>query len=128
MARIQANMVDADGNPAVSRTVLRAGLDDAEDKFVLVDVRGAEEIGETGIFHESAVNIPLPELHEALGMSEDDFEEKYDCVKFEKNECVVFACRAGVRSGMAVRLARDLGYEQPLNYIGGANEWFGQKE
>ena len=48
------------------------------ENFVLIDVRGPEEVAATGKLLPDAITVPLPEIFaDALAMDEEDFEERY---------------------------------------------------
>ncbi|CAH8655374.1 unnamed protein product [Schistosoma rodhaini] len=89
----------------------------------LIDVREPDELEQTGKI-PYAVNIPLGEVEDAFKLDEKSFLEKY---KFQKpnvaDKNVVFSCRSGVRSMRALKIVQDLGYENPLNLVGGYNAW-----
>ncbi|CAI2733919.1 unnamed protein product [Schistosoma spindalis] len=89
----------------------------------LIDVREPDELEEAGKIPH-AVNIPLGEVEDAFKLDEESFLEKYKIRKpnvADKN--VVFSCRSGVRSMRALKIVQDLGYENPLNLVGGYNAW-----
>ncbi|CAH8651165.1 Thiosulfate:glutathione sulfurtransferase [Schistosoma haematobium] len=89
----------------------------------LIDVREPDELEEAGKI-PFAVNIPLGEVEDAFKLDEKSFIEKYKIHKpnvADKN--VVFSCRSGVRSMRALKIVQDLGYENPLNLVGGYNAW-----
>ncbi|CAH8635958.1 unnamed protein product [Schistosoma curassoni] len=89
----------------------------------LIDVREPDELEEAGKI-PFAVNIPLGEVEDAFKLDEKSFLEKYKIHKpnvADKN--VVFSCRSGVRSMRALKIVQDLGYENPLNLVGGYNAW-----
>jgi len=71
-------------------------------KYCLIDVREPMEL-ETNGFIEGAINIPLGEV-----------EKRHDeILKLEEN--VIFFCRSGNRSGKAMELFKNLGYENVYN-------------
>ncbi|CAH8868653.1 unnamed protein product [Trichobilharzia szidati] len=89
----------------------------------LIDVREPDELIEAGRI-PNAVNIPLGEIEEAFQMDKAAFREKYKFEKPEKWEKnLVFSCRSGVRSMRALKMVQEMGYENPLNLIGGHNAW-----
>lgn len=82
---------------------------DAEEKFVLVDVRESYEHDE---FNMGGKLMPLGELPSSmaeLSQSKDD-------------EVVVY-CRSGKRSGMAQRLLQQAGFRNVRNLEGGVLAW-----
>ncbi|KAK4475713.1 hypothetical protein MN116_000977 [Schistosoma mekongi] len=89
----------------------------------LIDVREPYELKEAGTIPNS-VNIPLGEIENAFKLDGINFREKYKIEKpslTDKN--LVFSCRSGVRSLRALKIVQDLGYENPLNLVGGYNAW-----
>lgn len=91
-------------------------------KIILIDVRGEQEILEHGKIPGS-VNIPLPEVDEALQMDPEDFKKKYKEAKPFKSDRVVFSCLAGTRSKKALGTAMSLGFSSAQHYPGGWKEW-----
>eukprot|EP00978_Attheya_sp_CCMP212_P002030 scaffold4157_cov58-Attheya_sp.AAC.2 len=97
-----------------------------ESGYVVLDVRGPEEIAETGNLSPSVNNLPLTFIMEknAFKLSEEDFEEEFGFAKPQMDETLVFSCKAGGRSKMASQMAAEAGYSNIVNYTGGANEFF----
>lgn len=94
--------------------------------YVVIDVRGEEEVMMTGKVSPSTITLPLPVImaQNVFALDEDDFE---DFCGFEKpglDETLVFTCAAGIRSQHAAYFAAQAGYGNIINYTGGANEWF----
>lgn len=77
---------------------------------VVVDVRSMAEFRDGHIIN--AINIPLNGFKNQLGQL-----DKY------KERPVVACCRSGSRSGTAVRMMRDAGYEKAHNLRGGMLAW-----
>jgi len=71
-------------------------------KYCLVDVREPIELETVGSIDE-AINIPLNEV-----------KEKHDEIN-KLGENIIFFCRSGNRSGKAVDLFKDMGYENVYN-------------
>ena len=94
--------------------------------YVVIDVRGFEEVAFTGKVSPNTYTIPLPSIAQegAFALDEDDFEEKYGFAKPTLDETLVFTCKAGVRSNYAAQYAAMAGYGKLFDYIGGADEWF----
>ncbi len=93
--------------------------------YVIIDVRGHDEVRDIGKLHEVVYNLPLPHIAEgALTMMEEDFEIKFGFEKPRLDEKIVFHCKGGVRSAKAVQFAKLAGYYDILDYNGGANDWF----
>mmetsp|Transcript_24509 Transcript_24509/g.44321 ORF Transcript_24509/g.44321 Transcript_24509/m.44321 type:complete len:204 (-) Transcript_24509:403-1014(-) len=101
-----------------------------ESGYVVLDVRGPEEIAGTGNLSPSINNLPLPFIMEknAFKLSEEDFEEEFGFAKPQMDETLVFTCKAGIRSMHAAQLARMAGYSNLVNYVGGSMEWFSGKD
>ena len=96
-----------------------------ESGYVVIDVRGEDEIRATGKLNDCVETLPLPYIAEgALAMDEDDFEERFGFVKPALDETIVFSCKAGIRSQHAGQFAKMAGYSDILDYMGGSDEWF----
>jgi rhodanese-related sulfurtransferase len=96
-----------------------------ESGYVIIDVRGHDEIQSTGKLNDVVVTLPLPYIAQgALAMDEEDFKEAFGFEKPQLDETLVFSCKAGIRSNQAGQLAKMAGYSNVLNYMGGSNEWF----
>jgi len=89
--------------------------------YTLIDVRQPEEWAHGTI--PSAKLIPLGQVHEALEMDGEDFEDEYGWAKPAGDSLVVFYCKSGVRSSNAQAIATHVGYTQTLNYRGSWMEW-----
>lgn len=78
---------------------------------LIVDVRTAEEYtGELGHV-ENALLVTLgPELEAFLKNT-------------DKKKPIVFICRSGARSGRATQYARELGFKDVYNMMGGMISW-----
>ena len=93
--------------------------------YVIMDVRGHDEIAQTGKLDDVVHTLPLPFIAEgAFSMDDDEFEEQFGFVKPSLDETLVFTCKAGVRAASAAELAQKAGYTDILAYAGGSNEWF----
>ncbi|KAL7470288.1 hypothetical protein ACHAXS_010518 [Conticribra weissflogii] len=93
--------------------------------YVVIDVRGYDEIEYTGKLHEVVETLPLPYIAEgALTMDDEDFEEQFGFEKPRFDETIVFSCKAGIRSVSAAQLAKMAGYTDVMDYMGGSNDWF----
>ena len=96
-----------------------------ESGYVIIDVRGQDEIDYTGKLDDVVETLPLPYIAQgALAMDDEDFEENFGFEKPRLDETIVFTCKAGIRSASAAQLARMAGYTDILDYMGGSNEWF----
>ena len=96
-------------------------LIDNKKNYVLIDVRGKEELA-FGVIPTS-VNIPLPEFEYALDLNEDEFTRKFGITKFKKDDNLIFYCRTGNRSDMAAKFALSKGFVNSKNYAGSIWEW-----
>jgi len=77
-------------------------------RFVLVDVRTPHEQAIRAI--KGAKHIPLQELGERYG-------------ELPKDKDVVLYCQNGLRSLMACRMLKKLGYSRVKNMSGGISRW-----
>lgn len=85
------------------------------------DVREPSEY-ETG-FIPGAINIPVKSQPDAMFLPEDEFEDRFGFSKPEKDQELVFYCKAGVRSSAAAQLAKQYGYENISEYKGSWLDW-----
>ena len=94
--------------------------------YVVIDVRGEDEVAFTGKVSPNTYTLPLPLIAQegAFTLDDDDFEEQYGFAKPSLDETLVFTCKAGVRSNYAAQYAAMAGYGKLFDYIGGADEWF----
>jgi len=97
-----------------------------ESGYVVIDVRGVDEINFTGKLGEDVETLPLPYIMQAgaLNLEEEEFEEQFGFAKPQLDETLVFTCKAGIRSMTACQVAAMAGYTNLINYDGGADEWF----
>lgn len=91
-----------------------------------IDVRNEDEIEYTGKLSECVETLPLPLIAQmgAFSMTEEDFEDSFGFAKPQKDETIVFTCKAGIRSMHAAQYAAMNGYSNLINYTGGAMDWF----
>jgi Rhodanese-related sulfurtransferase len=89
-------------------------------------VRNEDEIAYTGKLSDCVETLPLPLIAQmgAFNMSEEDFEDSFGFAKPQKDETIVFTCKAGIRSMHAAQYAAMNGYSNLINYTGGAMDWF----
>ncbi len=78
--------------------------------FVILDVRTAEEVAEGYI--ENAINIDY---------YSDTFRDELD--NLDKNQTYLIYCRSGTRSGKALNIVAELGFQEAYNMLGGMIEW-----
>ncbi|XP_037933631.1 rhodanese domain-containing protein CG4456-like [Teleopsis dalmanni] len=88
----------------------------------LIDVRNRDEIANTGSIPGS-INIPLPELQEALTGGDASFLETYGREKPAMDAVIIFTCQSGRRAANATAIATDLGYINSKSYPGSWLEW-----
>ncbi|SPP80380.1 rhodanese domain-containing protein CG4456 [Drosophila guanche] len=91
------------------------------DKY-LFDVRNKSELEETGVLPAS-INIPLPELENALNLPDDAFTKTYGRPKPAIDAVMIFSCKAGGRAARASNMARTLGFTNAKAYAGSWTEW-----
>lgn len=104
-------------SPADLRKLLKTG------DVRLIDVRMAFELKTEGRIAHS-VNIPLPEIDSAFGMSNEEFKSKYNVDKPATTDCnLVFHCKSGVRSLKALNIAKTKGYTCAKSLTGGFEAW-----
>ncbi|XP_041483590.1 rhodanese domain-containing protein CG4456-like [Lytechinus variegatus] len=90
---------------------------------IIIEVRRPDEIAATGMMNR-ACHIPLDELKEALSLPDDELKEKYGVDKPNPDGSnVVFTCRSGRRSLIALETAKEFGYTKARHYSGGWNSW-----
>jgi rhodanese-related sulfurtransferase len=95
-----------------------------ESGYVIIDVRGHDEIASTGKLNNCVETLPLPNIPGGLVMEEEDFKAEFGFDKPGLDETIVFSCKAGVRAKQAYQLAKNAGYSKVIYYAGGSNEWF----
>ncbi|GFP19620.1 phage shock protein E [Candidatus Hakubella thermalkaliphila] len=78
--------------------------------FIIIDVRTPQEFGAGYI--EGAVNIDY---------YSETFKDQLD--RLDKNKVYLVYCRTGRRSGIALGMAKDLGFKEVYNLSGGIVEW-----
>ena len=85
-----------------------------ENNVLLVDVREVDELAVIAYDVKNLLNVPLSE-----------FEQRFS--EIPKDQKVIFACRAGVRSARAIQFLAHNGYDAALliNLEGGMNAWQG---
>ncbi|XP_031548577.1 thiosulfate:glutathione sulfurtransferase-like [Actinia tenebrosa] len=97
----------------------------AENDIQLFDVRTRQEVAAGKI--PGATNIPLDELQEALSLSPDEFQKKYNVRKPGLDDGnITVHCRSGMRADSAIQIFNNLGYKRYFrahNFTGGWTEW-----
>ena len=89
---------------AIKGEELFASLQKGE-KLNLLDVR--EEI-EYHTYNIGGINIPLSK-----------FQENIDQLRYNKTDEIIVICKVGLRSGTAVKILIDKGYQHVRNLTGG---------
>ena len=84
-----------------------------KDKFLIVDVREASEIQETGMI-EGAINIPRGLIEMKLTPGENDLDV---------NTPIAVYCGGGSRASLAGKTLKDLGFKNVQNLEGGYRGW-----
>ncbi|XP_030370751.1 rhodanese domain-containing protein CG4456 [Scaptodrosophila lebanonensis] len=91
------------------------------DKY-LIDVRNKSELAETGELPGS-INIPLPELEDALKLSDAQFKTNFGRSKPAPDAKIIFSCKAGGRAARAANTAKTIGFANAKAYPGSWTEW-----
>jgi rhodanese-related sulfurtransferase len=105
---------------AANAVVPRITADDARQKIddgaLVVDVRDAAEVAQTGKV-AGAVHIPR-------GMVEfrADPETPYYDKNFAKDRAVIVYCAAGGRAALSGQALKEMGYQEVFN-LGGFSDW-----
>ena len=121
----------AERTPRIDRKAMTEIIEDVsngsreESGYVIIDVRGHDEVQDTGKLDEVVETLPLPYIAQgALSMEDEEFQATFGFDKPALDETLVFTCKAGIRSAQAAQLAKMAGYSNMLDYMGGSNEWF----
>ena len=99
---------------------VKAGLEDKS--FVLIDVRGADEIKEAGKIPGSQ-NVPLNDIPTAFGLSDEEFKSKYGFDKPAKDAAIVTSCKIGGRAAKGGTMLENLGFTNVKVYGGSFTDW-----
>jgi rhodanese-related sulfurtransferase len=116
MALTVKQMLEA-ANAAVSKiTPSEAREMIGKGNTLVVDVRDAPEVEKSGKVAGA--------VHVSRGMMEfrADPESPYHDKNFAKDKNVILYCASGVRSALAGKLLKDMGYEHVYN-VGGFKDW-----
>ncbi|KAJ4390024.1 Thiosulfate sulfurtransferase rdl2, mitochondrial [Gnomoniopsis smithogilvyi] len=97
----------------------------SKPEVVIVDVREPGELKSTGHIPHS-INIPITTSPDSFHITEEEFEDRFGYPRPEKDQEVVFYCKAGVRSRAAAGLAREAGWEKVGEYPGSWVDWAGK--
>ncbi len=93
--------------PGLEVTIEQIVADEAQDRFVLIDVREPHEWDAGRI--EGASHIPMDQLGAQLD-------------RFDRDVTIVFQCLVGGRSAMAAQAFREQGFDA-WSLAGGIQEW-----
>ncbi|KAI1297977.1 Rhodanese-like domain-containing protein [Xylaria venustula] len=88
----------------------------------LIDVREPSELASTGRI-PGAVNIPITTSPDSFHITPEEFEDRFGFSRPEKDDEVVFYCKAGVRSRAAAGIAREAGWKDVGEFPGSWVEW-----
>lgn len=107
-------MANPFGVPSMSVQELAAKRD-ANDPFILLDVREARELEQASI--EGAIHAPLSDL------SARQFEALPAAVRDDKDAAVAVLCRSGGRSAQVTAWLRAEGWTNVINVDGGIDAY-----
>ncbi|RKO90665.1 Rhodanese-like domain-containing protein, partial [Blyttiomyces helicus] len=89
--------------------------------YVLIDVRRREEVEQGSI--PTAKHVPVADIGTAFLLPPTTFAAVYGFKPPAKDANIIFYCKSGVRSLIAVKFARDLGFANTKTYEGSWDEW-----
>ncbi|KAJ7996248.1 hypothetical protein DPEC_G00235130 [Dallia pectoralis] len=93
----------------------------------LFDVRNPDEFKAGNI--PGSTNVPLGDLQEALGLSPDQFRQRYKVrIPDKEDGNIVIYCQRGCRSANALDIMWPLGYSRARHYPGGYSVWIQHQE
>lgn len=69
------------------------------------------------------MNIPVTSQPDSFFISAEEFEDRYGFERPQKEQEVVFYCKAGVRSRAAAELAKAAGWTNVGEYPGSWLDW-----
>ncbi|WBW74746.1 mitochondrial thiosulfate sulfurtransferase/rhodanese-like domain Rdl2 [Schizosaccharomyces osmophilus] len=93
---------------------------------ILIDVREPGEF-EAGSIN-TAVNLPVGKLEDALKLGDKEFVDTYGFHKPSITDSVVVYCRSGKRSTAASKILSEKGYDHIGNYTGSWLDWSAKSE
>lgn len=96
--------------------------------IIIVDVREPDEFADGHI--PSARNLPITTRPDGLHLSSKEFQDTFGWEKPDLGSPteLIFYCRAGVRSKVAVGIARQCGYTNVAEYPGSWLDWVENEE
>jgi len=89
---------------------------------IIIDVREKNELDETGVI-PGAYHIPLGDIESAFNAPNDEFKKKYNFNKPTSEDSIIFSCRSGKRSFVALEKALAVGFKNAKHYKGGWLDW-----
>lgn len=90
---------------------------------IIIEIRRHDEIQEHGMM-DGAHHIPLDELQAAFELPDDQFEQRYGLKRPHTDGSeIVFTCRSGRRSKIALEIAKGFGFTKARHFPGGWNSW-----
>uniref|UniRef100_A0A3P8SS04 Thiosulfate sulfurtransferase like domain containing 1 n=1 Tax=Amphiprion percula TaxID=161767 RepID=A0A3P8SS04_AMPPE len=90
--------------------------------LLVVDVRSNEEVAKGHI--PGSIHIPVDTVEAEFSLSPEEFKAKYGVTKPPPDAPeLVFHCMMGRRGGIATDKARELGYVNARNFVGGYKMW-----
>jgi len=102
---------------------LKAAERSSTPKFLLLDVRRAEELEQDGMIPGS-VNLPHSDIPQALTLTSDEFFTKFGFVQpTPTDRQIVITCRSGRRVGLAHAMLLEKGFNQLTLYRGSLIDW-----
>lgn len=88
---------------------------------LLIDVREPSEYRAGSI--PGSINLPIASAPDALLLADEEFEDRFGFAKPQRDQELVFYCKAGIRSSAAANVARAEGYEKVGEYRGSWLDW-----
>ncbi|KAL0993991.1 hypothetical protein UPYG_G00116470 [Umbra pygmaea] len=93
----------------------------------LFDVRNPDEFQDGHI--PGSTNVPLGDLQDALGLSPDQFKQRFGVrAPHKEDSSIVVYCQRGHRSATALDIMWALGFSRARHYAGGYSGWVQHEE
>ncbi|KAI9610736.1 hypothetical protein KEM48_004765 [Puccinia striiformis f. sp. tritici PST-130] len=86
-----------------------------------IDVREESEVIQGNI--PSSVNIPISKFEKLIELHPDEFIKILGFPKPDKDQKIIFYCRSGARSAMALEISKLKGFKNLRNYKGSWLDW-----
>jgi rhodanese-related sulfurtransferase len=90
---------------------------------ILIDVRNESEWRE-GLPDIGSIDKNVELI--TISNNVDAFENELHDRVLNREACLIFICRSGARSDLAAQIAKNLGYVNSCNLVGGFQEWLKQ--